>query len=107
MNETQQESGLTLQAFRMRVLLIIGIAIAATAAVLFLPPITQETAYHNFADQRSMLAVPNMQPIPRRLMIGPPRNYAGFQPGKSAALHICQDLRQAVLELAALNGTTR
>ena len=60
MNETQQESGLTLQAFRMRVLLIVGIAIAATAAVLFLPPIAQETAYHNFADQRSMLAVPNM-----------------------------------------------
>lgn len=40
-----------------------------------------------------------------RLTIGAPRNYTALQPGKEAALHICQELRQAVLELATLNRT--
>ncbi|MFQ5880973.1 MAG: ceramidase domain-containing protein [Candidatus Methylomirabilales bacterium] len=44
----------------MRVLLIIGLGIAATGAVLSLPPIAQDTAYHNFADQRTMLGIPNI-----------------------------------------------
>ncbi len=52
-------------------------------------------------------AWPKQRLLPRpgrlRLVIGAPRNYAALQPGKEAALHICRELRQAVLELAALN----
>lgn len=44
------------------------------------------------------------RPGPIRLKIGAPRNYAAFKPGKDAALHICQELRHAVLELAAMNN---
>jgi 1-acyl-sn-glycerol-3-phosphate acyltransferase len=47
------------------------------------------------------------RPTRLRLMIGPPRNYAALQPGKGGALHVCEDLRQAVLELAALNQRVR
>ncbi len=60
MDTLRHENGLTSQALRMRVLLILGLAIAATAAVLFLPPIAQDKAYHNFADARSLLGVPNL-----------------------------------------------
>lgn len=56
-------------------------------------------------------AWPKGRMLPRpgqlRLMIGTPRNYADMQPGKNAALQICQELRQAVLELAALNERVR
>lgn len=45
------------------------------------------------------------RPGPIRLRIGAPRNYAALRPGKEGALHICQELRQAVLELATLNRT--
>lgn len=48
------------QSFRMSVLLILGLAISTTVAVLFLPPIAQDKAYHNFADARSLLGVPNL-----------------------------------------------
>ncbi len=60
MDTPRHENGLTSQAFRMRVLLILRLAIAAAAAVLFLPPIAQDKAYHNFADERSLLGVPNL-----------------------------------------------
>lgn len=60
MDAFRHDGQLTTQAFRMRVLLIVGLGVAATCAVLFLPPIAQDTAYHNFADQRAMLDVPNM-----------------------------------------------
>ncbi|MFQ5912577.1 MAG: lysophospholipid acyltransferase family protein [Nitrospinota bacterium] len=43
------------------------------------------------------------QPVRLRLMIGAPRNFAALPPGKSSALRVCQELRQAVLELAAVN----
>jgi hypothetical protein len=44
----------------MRALLIAGFGIAAIGAALFLPPIAQDASYHNFADQRSLLGVPNL-----------------------------------------------
>ncbi len=54
-------------------------------------------------------AWPKGRMLPRpgqlRLMIGAPRNYSALQPGKEATLQICHELRQAVLELAALNRT--
>ena len=42
-----------------RVGLLIGILGATTLAVFFLPPIPQSEAYHNFADQRPLLGIPN------------------------------------------------
>jgi len=45
--------------FRMRLLLIVGLAIAAIAAMLFFPPIPQDASYHNFADQRKIIGIPN------------------------------------------------
>ena len=60
MGASRHDGQLTTQAFRTRVLLIVGLGVATTCAVLFLPPIAQDAAYHNFADQRSMLGVPNM-----------------------------------------------
>lgn len=44
----------------MRVLLVVGLGIAALCAVLFLPSIAQDRAYHNFADQRTMLGIPHV-----------------------------------------------
>ncbi len=54
MDETRQDSGLTVHAFYMRVLLIVGLGIAPIGVALFLPRIPQDTAYHSFADQRSL-----------------------------------------------------
>lgn len=42
-----------------RVWLLIGLLGAATLVVFFLPPISQSEAYHNFADQRPLLGIPN------------------------------------------------
>jgi 1-acyl-sn-glycerol-3-phosphate acyltransferase len=50
-------------------------------------------------------ALPKGSYIPRprkvRLIIGPPRSYGHLKRGKETALHICQDLREAI---AALGG---
>lgn len=60
MDGTRQGGRLTRQGFRNRVLLIVGLCIAATVGILFLPPIAQDPAYHNFADDRRMLGIPNL-----------------------------------------------
>jgi hypothetical protein len=39
--------------------LLIAITLLASIAVLFSPPIVQDPAYHQFADQRTILAIPN------------------------------------------------
>jgi hypothetical protein len=43
----------------MRVWIIVGIGLAAIVTVLFLPPIPQDPAYHDFADRRPFLGIPN------------------------------------------------
>ena len=43
----------------MRVWIIVGIGLAAIVTVLFLPPIPQDPAYHDFADRRPLLGIPN------------------------------------------------
>src|SRR3970040_1771433 len=43
----------------MRVWIIVGIGLAAIVTVLFLPPIPQNPAYHDFADRRPFLGIPN------------------------------------------------
>jgi hypothetical protein len=40
-------------------LLLITVAVAVALVALLLPPIPQPLAYHNFADQRSWLGIPN------------------------------------------------
>ena len=42
-----------------------------------------------------------------RLLIGAPRNYAALPPGKESALQICHELREAVLDLAAMHRMNR
>lgn len=39
--------------------LLLAVAFASIVAILFVSPIPQNEAYHNFADQRPMLGVPN------------------------------------------------
>lgn len=48
----------TPREIRLRV--IVGIGLAAIVTVLFLPPIPQDPAYHNFADRRRLLGIPNV-----------------------------------------------
>jgi hypothetical protein len=43
----------------LRHLLIPALAVAACIAMFFVPPIHQDAAYHNFADQRPIWGVPN------------------------------------------------
>ncbi len=43
----------------MRVWIIVGIGLAAIVTVLLLPPIPQDPAYHDFADRRPFLGIPN------------------------------------------------
>jgi hypothetical protein len=42
-----------------RVWLLVAVVLASIIAIFFVPPIPQNEAYHDFADQRTMLAVPN------------------------------------------------
>lgn len=52
-------------------------------------------------------AWPKSRTLPRpsriRLSIGAPRNYSSLRPGKKTALQICEELRDAVLDLAQMN----
>jgi hypothetical protein len=51
---------LTLQAPGSRIWLLAGISAAAVAGLPLHGPITQDAAYHRFADQRTLLGVPNL-----------------------------------------------
>jgi hypothetical protein len=42
-----------------RVWLLLGVVMASIIAIFFVPPIPQSEAYHNFADQRTVLGIPN------------------------------------------------
>src|SRR5262245_6250447 len=41
------------------VLVFLGLAAASLAALLLLPPILQDQSYHRFADERTLLGIPN------------------------------------------------
>lgn len=43
----------------LRALLIVGLAVVAAGALVFVPPIRQDPAYHAFADRRTIFGVPN------------------------------------------------
>ena len=42
-----------------RVLVFVGVMVASLAALLLVPPITQNQNYHDFADQRTILGIPH------------------------------------------------
>lgn len=42
-----------------RLVILVGLAVAAIIAALLAPRVPQDTAYHNFIDQRLLLGVPN------------------------------------------------
>jgi hypothetical protein len=44
---------------RRGMLVFVGLMIASLAALLLLPPIPQDQSYHRFADQRTLLGIPN------------------------------------------------
>ena len=47
------------RAFRIRLLVVVTLVWGAIAAAPFIPPFPQDVGYHNFADQRPFLSVPN------------------------------------------------
>jgi len=51
--------GLTPAAFEARILGFIGLGIVGLGSLFCLPPIPQDQSYHAFADERTMLGVPN------------------------------------------------
>ena len=42
-----------------RLLIITGLALALLVVALLLPPMPQDPEYHNFADRRMLLDIPN------------------------------------------------
>ena len=47
------------RVYRGRLSILAGLALAAVAALACLPPLPQSLAYHHFADERTILGVPN------------------------------------------------
>ena len=40
-------------------IMLLGLMVASLAILLLLPPIPQDPSYHQFADQRTLLGIPN------------------------------------------------
>src|SRR5262245_7997666 len=59
MGPDHPQNGLPPAAFETRVLGFLGLGIVALGVVFCLPPIPQDLSYHAFADDRTMLGVPN------------------------------------------------
>jgi hypothetical protein len=59
MKSKEPRRELTPAAFETRVLAFLGLAIVALGFIFCLPPIPQDRSYHAFADDRTMLGVPN------------------------------------------------
>ena len=53
-------------------LLFLGLMAASLAALLLLPPITQDQSYHRFPDQRAIIGVPNFWDVVSNLPTGYP-----------------------------------
>ena len=83
--------------YRIKLLILVLICLAAFAAMFFVKPIPQDEEYHNFADQREILGIPNfwnvISNIPLFLVgligtvVGIKKKWAGFEtPAYSAYL---------------------
>src|SRR5262245_23500630 len=59
MGPTTQHNGLTQGGYQTRVLGFIALGVVALGLVFCLPPIPQHPGYHAFADDRTMLGMPN------------------------------------------------
>jgi hypothetical protein len=59
MRPKNPQDGLTPAVFEARVLGFLGLGLVALGGVFCLPPIPQDPSYHAFADDRTMLGVPN------------------------------------------------
>ena len=59
MNRPLAEDRLTPGAFRLRVLALVGLTLAAGSAALTAPRLAQPQWYHEFADQRCLLGIPH------------------------------------------------
>lgn len=46
-------------ALRARAAIVAGVGVAAAVVMLFVPPIAQDPGYHDFADRRAVLGIPN------------------------------------------------
>jgi cytochrome c oxidase assembly factor CtaG len=49
--------------YRWRIAVILAAAIAALGIVAMVPPIAQDPAYHDFADQRALWRIPNFDDV--------------------------------------------
>ncbi len=45
--------------YRVRIGIVLAIVIVVAIVAVFVPPIPQDPSYHNFADSRALLGVPN------------------------------------------------
>src|SRR5262245_54784736 len=59
MDTLQASPRITPQAVRLRLVLIFALGVLAFAGLLLVPPLPQPLAYHNFADQRTLLNIPH------------------------------------------------
>src|SRR5439155_7301219 len=59
MHHPLADSSLAPPAFRLRVLALIGLTVAAGGAALAAPRLAQPQWYHDFADQRCLLRIPH------------------------------------------------
>src|SRR3954464_2783902 len=50
---------MTSAAWPRAAIVLLGVMAASLAAMLLLPPIPQDQSYHQFADQRTLLGIPN------------------------------------------------
>jgi hypothetical protein len=55
-------------AKRTRLLIVLGLTAASLAGLLLLPPIPQDQSYHDFADQRTLLGIPNFGNVVSNLL---------------------------------------
>ena len=60
MTTTHLSSDLNRHARRWRLLLLAGLSIPIFVALILSPPMAQDPAYHDFADQRTLLGIPHM-----------------------------------------------
>ena len=67
MGPEEPRHGLKPAAFEARVLGFLGLGIVALGIVFCLPPIPQDLSYHTFADDRTMLGIPNFQNVASNL----------------------------------------
>ena len=83
---------LTRAEFETRVLAFIGLGIVALGFVFCLPPIPQDQSYHAFADDRTMVGIPNFLNVISNL----PFLVVGYNAGHGVSRHTLKHLAAAL-----------